>query len=194
MTKVHRHFYSALSLLAILCISAAVSPAQRTTESGSTTTTTIDPFAVLPSADALMVVDLKRVINDAVPRILVNEPAARALVLALYDSKTIDLLDPRTIQRSVVAFRYGNSKDEKNPDDFDVVTVAQSSEAGQLPTLIHNRASGKYREQQYGGKVLYITPAEQKASTAPNADQTEWAIVALDANTMVFGSPTLVRL
>jgi tetratricopeptide (TPR) repeat protein len=221
MTKVQRHCSSALGLIAILYISTAVSLAQRPKESSSTTTRTmssairdpsrrtessgdlvqiaIDPFAVLPAADALLVLDLKRFTSDVVPRLLVGEPDARALVIAFPDPKTIELLDPRAVQRVVAAFRYSNLQDEKSPNDFDVVTVAQSSEAGHLPTLIRSRAPGKYREQQYAGKILYITQLEQtepkgEASTVTSSDETEWAIVALDANTLVFGNPAYVRL
>jgi hypothetical protein len=79
-----------------------------------------------------------------------------------------------------------------------VVTVAQSSEAGQLPAAIRSRGAGKYREQQYAGKLLYITQLEQtqpkdQATTVTSSDETEWAIVALDANTLVFGTPAYVR-
>lgn len=51
MTKIRTHCYSALGLLVVLYFSTAVSLAQKTTEPGSTTTV-IDPFAVLPASDA----------------------------------------------------------------------------------------------------------------------------------------------
>jgi len=190
MIKVQRQCLSVVGLLIILYISTAVSHAQKPGESSSTTA--IDPFAVLPAADALMVVDLKRFSSDLVPQLLINEPDARALVIVSPDPKTIELLDPRAIQRLIAGFRYN----EKNPSDFDVVTVAQSSDAGQLPNLIRSRGSGKYREQQYAGKLLFITLLETDAkekATVTSSDQTEWAIVALDANTLVFGSPAYVR-
>lgn len=181
MTKLQTHCRSALGLLATLCLSTTVSLAQQTP---------IDPFTVLPASDTLLVLDLKRVSTELVSRLLVNEPDARALVIALPDPKTIDLLDPRAIQHVVVAFHYTNPQNEKTASDFNVVTVAQSSEAAQLPTLIHNRRPGKYREEQYAGKTIYITKPEQ---TEPKTDDTEWAIMALDANTLVFGNPAYVR-
>jgi tetratricopeptide (TPR) repeat protein len=192
MFKFPRHCLSALGLLTILFISTAVSLAQKPGESSATTA--IDPFAVLPSSDALIVVDLKRFSSDLVPQLLTNDPDARALVIVSPDPKTIELLDPRAVQRVITGFRYN----EKSPSDFDVVTVAQSSDAGQLQNLIRSRGSGKYREQQYGGKLLYITQVEEidakeKVTTVTNSEQTEWAIAALDANTLVFGSPAYVR-
>lgn len=216
MTKTQRHCCAALGLLAILYISTAVSLAQSSRESGAATTSTairdpslrtksiddlvqvpIDPFAILPVSDALLVLDLNRVKSDVVPRLLVGEPDTRALVIAPPNPKTIDLLDPRAVQRLVVGFRFTNPQNEKSPTDFEVVTVAQSSEAAQLSTLIQSRGSGKYREEHYGGKLLYITQLEQtelKAeATATSSDETAWAIVALDANTLVFGQPGYVR-
>src|SRR5687767_12911537 len=105
MTQVQHHYGSALALLAVLSVSAVVSLAQRTTESHSTTTTTIgnsatgepsprteltgsivqtpiDPFAVLPASDALLVLDLKRFTSDVVPRLLTGDQNARTLVIA----------------------------------------------------------------------------------------------------------------
>jgi len=187
MTKTQKHCYFALNLLVILCISTSVSLAQ----------TPKDPFAVMPAADALLVLDLNRLQTEVLPRLLLSEPEARALVIALPDPKTIDLLDPRAVQRAVVGFRFIMPVDEKTPPDFEVITVAQSSEAGQLPALIRSRGAGKYREEQYAGKVLYIAQLEQPESSAATtvtiSDKTEWAIVALDANTLVFGQPAYVR-
>ena len=181
MTTVQKHFYSVLGVLAVLCISTAISLAQ---------TTTTDPFAVLPPSDALITLDLKRFYSDAVPRLLVNEQEARLLVTALPDLRTVDLLNPRSVQRLVVGIRYNHSQ-----TDFEVVTVAQSSEAGQLPAFIQSRGAGKYREQPYAGKILYITKLELPKLTgqATSSDEMEWAIVALDANTLAFGDPAYVR-
>jgi tetratricopeptide (TPR) repeat protein len=179
-------------------ISAIRDSSWRTESPGNLVQIPIDPFAVLPASDALIVLDLKRVSSDVIPRLLIDEQDARALVIGLPNPKTIQLLDPRAIQRLVIGFRYSNLQNEKRPDDFDVVTVAQSSEAGQLSTLIRSRGSGKYREQQYAGKLLYITQSEQtepkgQATTVTSSNETEWAIVALDANTLVFGDPAYVR-
>ena len=128
MTKVQRHCSSALGLLAILYASTAVSLAQRPRESSSTTTSSImssairdpswridstgdlvqvaiDPFAVLPEADALLALDLKRFTSDVVPRLLVGEPDARALVIAFPDPKTIETSLDRDLS-SVILYRH----------------------------------------------------------------------------------------
>src|SRR5215216_4336845 len=106
MTKIQRHCSSTLSLLAILYISTSVSLAQKPRESSPATNairtestgdlgqTPIDLFGVLPASDALIVLDLKRVSSDALPRLLVDEQDARALVIALADPKRDQLLDP----------------------------------------------------------------------------------------------------
>lgn len=179
MTKVQRLCCAALGVLAVLSSSTVASFAQKTTEP--------DLFAVLPASDTLILLDFNRISSDVLPRLLVDERDARALVIALPESNTVDLLDPRALQRLVIGFRYADPKDEKS--DFAAVTVAQSSDAGQLPALIRSRGSGKYREQQYAGKTLYITKVESK-NVMPAL---EWAIVALDANTLIFGDPNYVR-
>src|ERR1044071_5954598 len=192
MFKVQSHCSSALRLLAILCISTAVSVAQKpsshTESSRNLVQAPVDAFAVLPASDAVIVLDLKRFYGEMIPRLLVDEPDVRALVLAASpDATTPQLLDPRGAQRAVVGIRYNKPPDEKTPSEFSVITVAQSNEAGELPALIRSKGHGKYREEQYGGKLLYITPVEHSEPPA------EWAIVALDASTLVFGSPAYVR-
>lgn len=192
MKKLQTRCYSPLGVLAVWVISTAVSLAQTTTPAPG------DPFGAVPSSDALIVVDLKRFSSDALPRLLVDEPEARALLLGLADPKTVELLDGRAMQRLIAGVRYRNPRIVSDPFDFELVVVAQSSEAGQLPALIRSRGAGKYREQPYAGKTLYVTQLEQpepkKAPTsATRADETEWAIAALDANTLVFGSPAFVR-
>ena len=159
MTKIQRYCYFALGLLAVLYFSTAVSLAQRITESRSTTLSNIessairepsgrtesivqlpiDPFAVLPAADALILVDLKRFISDALPRLLVDEQDARALVMALPNQKPIELLDPLRIQRVVIGLRYSKPQDEKSSSDFEVVTVVHSGEAIRLAAIIRSR-------------------------------------------------------
>jgi len=192
MFKVQSHCSSALRLLAVLCISTAVSVAQKpsshTESSRNLVQAPIDAFAILPASDAVIVLDLKRSYGEMFPQILVDEPDLRALVMAASpDTKTAQLLDPRAVQRVVAGIRYNKPPDEKTPSDFSVITIAQSNEAGQLPALIRSKGSGKYREEQYGGKLLYITQLEQ---TQPPL---EWAIVALDANPLAFGHPAYVR-
>src|SRR5690242_5511360 len=190
MSKVQSHCSSALVLLAILCISTVVSLAQKTssqTESArNPVQAPIEAFAVLPSSDAVIVLDLKRSYGELFSQILVDEPDARALVIAV-PVQTAELFDPRAVQRVVIGIRYNKPPDEKTPSDISVITVAQSNEAGQLPGLIRSKGPGKYREEQYDGKLLYIAQVEQSEAPA------EWAIVALDANTLVFGNPAYVR-
>lgn len=186
MHKLQSHCSSTIGLLVILCVSTAVSLAQRPKEP-------IDPFAVLPPSDALIVLDFNRYSSEMIPRLLIDEPDARALVIAPTDSNMPELLDSRAIQRLVVGVRYKAPQNEKIPSDVEVVTVAQSSEAGQLPALIRSKGSGKYREQQYAGKTLYIRQSEPAEPGSQAAQHIEWAIVSLDANTVVFGDPAYVR-
>jgi hypothetical protein len=143
-------------------------------------------------------VDVKRVINEALPRLIGGDQDMRALVVAIADLKTVRGLDPRAMQRLVMGLRYTNPGAGTSQRSFDAVGVAQSSEAGQLPTLVHKMGPGKFREQQYGGKSLYIaqldpTETKRESTEAVTTNETEWAVVALDTNTLVFGDAPYVR-
>ena len=222
MTKTQKHCYISITFLAVIYLTSAVCLAQTTSSSGTPSVANVrssfntretqsraksnsdvgqgplELCSYLPESDALITLDVKRVINEALPRLIAGDQDMRALVVAIADLKTVRGLDPRAMQRLVMGLRYTNPGAGTSQRNFDAVGVAQSTEAGQLQTLVHKMGPGKFREQQYGGKSLYIaqldqTETKRESTQAATTDEPEWAVAALDSNTLVFGEVPYVR-
>jgi tetratricopeptide (TPR) repeat protein len=157
-------------------------------------------YTALPAADALITLDGKRAINEAVSRLTTGEPDLLAPINdALVSLKSLTGFDPHAVNRLVIGLRYAPPATGTSQTGFGMVMVAQSNEAGQLPLLIHQLGQGKYREEQYGGQTLYIelpVKTERKpavTTSSPIAGNDEFAVATLDASTLVFGDAALVR-
>lgn|GEM_PF-1189941 len=204
---------SALGLLALLSLAPAAARAQSApptgvpanaptpsvSPAGAGAQAVVDPFAALPPADALVTIDVARVFGEALPRL----PAEEATLLASINDgltrlKTLTGVEPRAVRRLSVGTRYAKPATGGSRTDSSAVMIAQSGEASQLPALIRQLGAGKYREEQYGGKRLYVElpTAAQKAAEAaaqPTTDHDVFAVTALDADTLVFGDSAQVR-
>ena len=145
MIKIQRHCSSAFALLALLCLSGAVSLAQKPRESNSTTSPAIkssassdpsrridsisgpvqiplDPYTVLPPADALLMLDLKRFTSDVVPRLLVGEPFDRAIAISpvapIYTNRGLARSQKSDYDGAIVDFDKAISLDPKSADAY----------------------------------------------------------------------------
>ncbi|HKE59787.1 MAG TPA: tetratricopeptide repeat protein [Pyrinomonadaceae bacterium] len=153
MSKISRPWSIAISLVAILSLTPQVSFGQSASSSGPTVThrtsrmnslefrnRTLSPkwlqtgkqvnpdlLLSLPNSDALITVDVKRVIREVLPHLLADEPALRPLVMSLIDLKALTGLDPQAVERVVIGLRYARSEDGTSNPDFSVVAIAQSS-------------------------------------------------------------------
>lgn len=156
----------------------------------------VDPLAALPPSDAVVTIDMKRLVDEAVPRLLANDQTSLAPVAAaLADLKSLTGLDPGALRRVAVGLRYPAAADGTARADVGRVWVAQNIEAWQLPALMRRLGPGKYREEQYGGKTLYVAvPAEAgRNNAAAGAGADGLVFTTLDANTAAFGDLSRVR-
>ena len=192
MTDILRRFCITILLLVLL---PYVSLGQRPSNPGPTPTTDAqvnpDLLLLLPSSDALITIDLKRLINDGFPRLLADEPTLQPLVLSLLDLKTRLTLDPQAVEHMVIGLRFYDPQPGMIHPDFGVVAIARSSEAARLPAII---GSAEYLEQQYEGKKLFISKtAKAEPQTDSQYKPNEFAITALNENIVVFGDHAYVR-
>lgn len=200
MTTVSRHGYIATSLLALLSLTPSVSlgqmkPAELLKPIQADAQVKPDLLLSLPDSDALITIDVKRLLSEVLPRLLADEPALRPLVLSLVDLKVLTGLDPKAIERLAIGIHYAKPGNATSDSDFTVVAIAQSSEAARLPAMMRQT---KFLEQPYGGKNLFI---EQAAGVEPNKDFNElpiaghdgFAITTLNETTIVLGDVAEVR-
>ncbi|MEJ7711320.1 MAG: hypothetical protein WKF84_16020 [Pyrinomonadaceae bacterium] len=150
---------------------------------------------MLPGADAVMFVDLKRLFADVIPRVLVESPARLAEVNTDIDQfRAKTGIDPRAFDRITLSFRFAQT--ETNATRAETVAVAHGTfNAGTLVAAGRLAAKGKYQEQKLNGKTIYIFSLNEQLKMFGlfKMNVADVAIAALDTNTLAIGSPETVR-
>lgn len=175
----------------------------------TTSSTSLDPFNALPESELVMVLDVRQMLNEAVPRILSTEPSVLAQMNAGLDMlKDMGGIDARSLNRIIIGARsltpaildakkstFGNAPPP-------IVMIAQGIEAEKLLTLIRSTEPNSYREENYQGKTLYTILKKQPAgmttdgalpATRTSDLERNLGVVALDATTLAFGTLAEVR-
>ena len=167
--------------------------AQRTRTPGAKPTN--DLLAALPPADAVALVKVQRLLNEGMPKILADSPAKLAEINAEIEKfKTKTGIDPRSFDQVALGMRY--SYPREGITKIETVALALGSfNAEAFVAAGRLAASGKYREEKYRGRSIYIFSLEQQLKvfglfTLPIH---ELAVTALQNNLLAMGSATSVR-
>lgn len=185
-----KRFYTRLLLcvVAALLISANVfaqAPAGAQAATGS--------LPSLPECDAILYVNARRIINEALPRIL---PAAEydKVKTQLDEVKRKAGIDINSFESGVVALRF--NKPITAAPDFVFVTRGTFN-ADALLSLARIGLQGKLREEKYGSKSLSIFKLNEvmgaaDAKSLPTGTN-DLAAVALDGGTLAVGTVSFVK-
>jgi hypothetical protein len=164
--------------------------------------------ALLPASDGVVTLQVQRFFADALPTILSGNKGMVAEVIAKLDAmkqKTgIDIRSFEYVAAGLVLKPAGGKQ-----DDFEPVVIARGNvDTDKLIAAAKTAANGKYREERFGGKVIYIFPAKEiadahkPAGTDPKVSKwiekfhgtmSEVAVSVLSPNTIAFGKPDRVR-
>jgi hypothetical protein len=194
MLKTRNLRFAFTLLLAIAGGLAAVSLAQR---SRSATPAKAEPSLLtgLPQSDAVALVQVKRLLNEALPKILAGSPAKLAEANAEIDTfKTKTGIDLRSFDQ--VAFGMHYNYPSAGVTKVDTVVLARGTfNAGAFVAAGRIAAAGKYREEKYQGRTIYIFTLNQELRVfgLMNMKVGELAVSAVDANTLALGNPDGVR-
>ena len=149
----------------------------------------------LPESDAVAQVKVKQLLNEAMPSILANNPAKLAEVNANIDKfKDRTGLDPRMFEQVALGIRY--TYPSEGVTKLQTVALANGSysttamvAAGRLA------ANGKYREEKYQDKTVYIFTLDENIKMLGVFDFRigELAVAPLDTKTLALGDPIAVR-
>ena len=152
-------------------------------------------LSYLPASDAVMLIDVRRLLNETMPQILAGDQAKLAQANSEIDKfKTRTGIDPRVFDRIVFGVHY--SYPNANTTKLETVAIAHGPfDAKALVTGARVAAKGKSSEQKYrGATILVITVNEQmKVLGLWNMRVGELAICALDANKLAIGNLATVR-
>jgi hypothetical protein len=149
----------------------------------------------LPPSDAVAVIDVKRILNDALPKLLANNPSQLADVTAeLARFKTQTGLDPRSFDQLALSlsFKYPREGITK----VSTVALARGTfNAGAIVAAGRLATSGKYSEQKYQGKTIYVFGFDRQIRLLGLWDikVRDLAVTALNANTLALGNLEGVR-
>ncbi|MEP6741469.1 MAG: hypothetical protein ABJB61_03145, partial [bacterium] len=110
----------------------------------------------LPPADAVALVNVNRLLDEAMPKLLAENPARLAEVSTeLANFKTQTGLDPRSFDQIALGFRY--LYPSEGITKISTVAIARGTfNATAIVAAGRLAANGKYVEQKYQGKTIYI--------------------------------------
>ena len=149
----------------------------------------------LPTSDAVALIKVKRVLDEALPKLFANNSTKLADVNRQIDEFKIRTgLDPRLFDEVALGLRY--SYPAEGVTKINTVAVARGSfSAGALAAAGRLAVSGKYQEQKYQGRTIHIFTLDQQVKLLGLLDVSvrELAVCPLDRNTLALGDQGSVR-
>lgn len=152
-------------------------------------------MASLPESDAVAQVSVKRLLNDVMPRLLAGNPAKLAQANADVEQfKTRTGIDPRAFDEIALGVHY--SYPSEGITKLQTVGLAKGSfSAGAMVAAGRVAANGKYREEKYKGKTIYIFTLDQEVTFLGlfSFKVRQLAASPLDSNTLAIGDSESIR-
>ena len=182
-------------IIALLFAAAVnVSPVCAQTTGSTASAIVSDQMGALPASDVVAFANVRRILNDAIPRLLAREPALLAKLMAVAnEAKTktgINILAIDSI--SMGARILGPVGPNFKKESVGVAIIAHGDfNANALIEFAKGATHGKISEQTYGGKVIYSEPMPEPPRT--RSERATPAFAVLDANTLVIGDLPQVR-
>jgi hypothetical protein len=152
-------------------------------------------LSALPPSDAVAIVNVNRVLDEVIPKLLAENPARLTEVTnELANFKTQTGLDPRAFDQVALGFRYLYPA-EGITKISTVALVRGTFNAGALVAAGRLAANGKYSEQKYLGKTIYIFSLDRQLKLLGLWDIKvgELAVSAVDGNLIALGELEAVR-
>lgn len=165
--------------------------------------------SLLPASDGVVLLDVQRLLNDALPQVLSSNPTKLNEINEHIDHiKTQIGFDVRQFEHIAVGVAFKQTANAKNLVD-PVILLRGKYNSEALLTLAKIAGKGKYREEKAGNKAFYIFAAkeilaEHKAKiigSSPNKMldtllqklPPELAVATVDGGTLAIGSIARVR-
>ena len=157
--------------------------------------TAADALSYLPASDAIALIDVRRLLNQTLPRILAQDPAKLAQANAEVEKfKARTGIDPRSFDRVVLGTRYVYPS--ANVTKLETVAIAHGTfDAKALAAAGRIAANGKYREEKYQGATIIVLSIndQMKLFGFWTMKVSELAVCEIDSNTLAIGDLGIVR-
>jgi hypothetical protein len=149
----------------------------------------------LPPSDAVALVNVARVLDEAVPKLLAENPTRLAEVNAeLANFKAQTGLDPRSFDQIALGLSY--QYPSEGVTKITTVAIARGAfNSGAIVAAGRLAANGKYVEQKYQGKTIYLFTLDRQIRLLGLWDLKlrDLAVTSLDGNTLALGDLESVR-
>jgi hypothetical protein len=177
----------ALALVFSLGVSAiGFAQRNRTTSAGVQAPTLLSS---LPPSDAVALINVNRVLDEALPKLLAENPAKLADITAeVAKFKAQTGLDPRSFDQIALGLSYRYPR-----EGITMISTAALARgtfnAGAMVAAGRLAANGKYVEQKYQGKTIYVFSLDRQIRLFGLWDMKvrDLAVAALDGNTLALG-------
>jgi hypothetical protein len=185
-----------LLTLAIVFV-ALFSQLEATAQTRNRNTTPAAPtlLASLPESDAVAQVKVKQLLSEAMPRIFASNPARLSEVNASIDRfKDRTGLDPRMFEQVALGVRF--TYPSEGVMKAQTVALANGTfSAAAMVAAGRIASNGKYREEKYQDKTVYIFIVDENVKLLGLFDMRigELAAAPIDTNTLALGDPAGVR-
>lgn len=181
------------SIAALLLTLGLIAHAQKKNTAASKSPATL--LNSLPQSDAVALVNVRQLLEQVMPKMLAQNPGKLAEVTAEVDGfKARTGIDPHSFDQLALGMRYtypspGISKIES------VVLARGKFNTAAIVAAGRIAANGKYREEKYQGKTVYVFSLEQqmKIFGIYNMKIHDLAVAALSDDVLSLGSLLTVK-
>src|SRR5215212_5334739 len=196
-----RTFYASTLALLLAASLAQTAPAQSPRPSTTTLRGETGPAAALaelplPASDALLVLDVRTLFAEVIPRSLASDKARLAQVNADVDEfKARTGIDAREFDALAVGARIVPLPSGATKIDRVTAVARGRFRAEALVAAARAAAKGGLAEQTHGGKTVYVATINDRLKLFGLARMhvRELAFAVLDPNTLALGEPEDVR-
>ena len=152
-------------------------------------------LSMLPPSDAVALINVARVFDEAMPKLLAENPTKLAEVTSeLNKFKEQTGLDPHSFDQIALGFSYKYPRE--GITKISTAAVARGTfNAGAMVAAGRLAANGKYLEQKYQGKTIYVFSLDRQIRLFGlwNMKVRDLAVAALDGNTLALGDVEAVH-
>ncbi len=188
-------FIAVAMVIGVSFIALSNSGLAKTKRTRSATNQAPPLLTALPPSDAVALIKVSRVLDEALPKLLAENPAKIAQVndeLASFKAKTG--LDPRSFDQIALSLKYAYPSEGVTK----VTAVALASgtfNPGAMVAAGRIAANGKYSEHKHLGQMIYVFTLDQEVRLLGlwGFKVRDLAVTSLDGNMLALGDLDAVR-
>jgi hypothetical protein len=204
-----RSFFALLTMFAVTLSAVSFSFAAPKNAQTETARQVNQLAAQLPNSDAVVVLDMQRLMRDVLPQVL----AGKAQLINELNTKVEEIntqigVDLRQFDQLAAGVNFKQTAPKKF--DYEPLILARGKvDVAALLTAARTASKGKYRQEKSGAKTIYVFATKEilqankpKTSTPQDEEKfnkmlsrvpAELAVTTFDANTLAIGTPVRVR-